>query len=216
MAKRIVTYLAGLIMVAFGINLAKLAGLGISAVTSVARALEVVTGCTLGTMIIVFYSCLVLLQLVILGKDFKIKNILGIPVGLLFGSLVDIIGPDPKAIGHLMVNFPRPGSYPMQLLYLAASLIVVGTGVYVYIRPQIVSMPAEGFQEALAQKTGKTFGDCKSMVDVSFVLISLTVQLAAMGGLKSFSSPDVVVREGTLLSALFGGQIVKFWKKKLG
>ena len=216
MIKRVAEYLAGLTLVAFGINLAKLAGLGMSAVNSVPRALEIVTGCTFGTMIIVVYSLMVVLQFLILRKDFKLHNILGIPVGLLFGSLVDILGTDPNAIGHFMIHFHRPASYLEQLLYLAVSIVIVGTGVYVYMKPRLVFMPVEGFTEAVAMKTGKTFGDCKSIVDVSLALISLAVQLIAMGGMKSFSSPDVVVREGTVLSALLSGQIVKFWKKKRG
>lgn len=211
---RILIYLAGLLIIALGINVSKMAGLGISPVSSIPRALEVSLGFTLGQMVIVIYCVLVVLQLLVLRKDFRIINVLGIPVALIFGWMVDLVGVDPKAFGHLLAGFPRPGNYVMSLVYLAASIIIIGIGVYVYLKPDLVPMPAEGLAQAISFKTGKPFGDCKTLVDTGLIAVALIIQLIFLGGFRSFTGDTVVVREGTIISALCVGQVVKFIKKK--
>lgn len=211
---KILVYLAGLMTIALGINISKLAGLGISPVSSVPRALEVVWGFTLGRMVIVSYCLMVFGQFLVLRKDFRTQNILGVPVAIVFGWMVDFLGIDPRAFGHLLLNFPRPGSYPVQLLYLAVSIVVIGIGVYVYLKPSLVPMPAEGLAQAISQVSGKAFGDCKTIVDCTMIGIALMLQLIFLGGLSSFTGETVVVREGTVLAAFFVGQTVKFIKKK--
>ena len=212
-AKRLGIYILGLLLIAVGVNISKLSGLGISPASSVPRACEVAWGFTLGTTIIIVYCILVLLQFIVLRKDFRWTNALGVLVGVVFGWLVDLTGVDPKAFGHLMVNFPRPESYINRLLYLALSIIIIGAGVYLYLKPQLVPMPAEGLAAAIAKKCGKNFGDCKTIVDTSLITIAILIQLIFLGGFRSFLSEPVIVREGTVISALLVGQVVKYFKK---
>lgn len=227
--KRIVIYLIGLLIIALGINVSKMSGLGISPVSSVPRALEVALQShgisltaggqeliTTGNMVIVIYCVLVIAQLIVLRKDFKAYNILGVPIAIIFGWMVDLVGIDPNAFGHLLnrINFPIPESYPLKLVYLLASIVIIGIGVFVYLRPKLVPMPAEGLASAISQKTGKQFGNCKTMVDTGLITTALIIQLIFIGGIASFTGPNVVVREGTILSALCVGQVVKFLNKK--
>jgi len=212
--KNLAVYILGLLLIAVGVNVSKLSGLGISPASSVPRACEVAWGFTLGTTIIIVYCILVLLQLLILRKDFRWTNALGVLVGVVFGWLVDFTGIDPKAVGHLMVNFPRPGSYPVRILYLLASILIIGIGVYLYLKPQLVPMPAEGLAAAIAKKSGRNFGDCKTFVDTSLITIAILIQILFLGGFRSFLSEPVIVREGTVISALLVGQVIKFLKKR--
>ena len=212
--KRILMYLLGLLIIALGINVSKMSGLGISPVSSIPRALEVIFGLSLGTMVIVVYCVLVLLQLLVLRKKFRPVNVLGVPVAIVFGFMVDFVGIDPTAFGHLLANFPRPGNYAMQLLYLLSSIVIIGIGVFIYLKPKLVPMPAEGLAGAISEISGKAFGDCKTAVDFSLILIALILQLVFLGGFSSFTGDSVVVREGTVLSALLVGQVVKFLSKR--
>lgn len=212
--KRILLYLLGLLIIAVGINFSKMAGLGISPVSSIPRALEVAWGFTLGQMVIVIYCILVAAQLVVLRKRFRVANILGVPVALVFGWMVDLVGIDPNAFGHLLANFPRPEIYPVKVLYLAASILIIGIGVFTYLKPNLVPMPAEGLAQAISQVTGKAFGDCKTMVDTSLITIALIIQLLFLGGLHSFTGDTIVIREGTIISALLVGQVVKFIRNR--
>ncbi len=211
--KRILVYLIGCIFIAIGINVSKMAGLGISPVSSIPRALEVVWGFSLGTMVILVYIVLVLLQLAVLRREFKPINLLGVPVAIIFGWLVDFFGINPNTAGHLLYSFPRPQNYIMQLVYLLVSIIIIGVGVTVYLRPKLIPMPAEGLAAAIAQRTGKKFGDCKTMVDVGLITAALIIQLIFLGGFSSFTGGNVVVREGTIISAICVGQVVKLLNK---
>ena len=213
--KKLICYVAGLFIITIGINISKLSSLGISPVSSVPRACEVIWGFTLGTALIIVYIVLILLQLLVLRKKFRWWNALGVPLALVFGWMVDLTGTDPNAFGHLLVNFPVPSTYPMRLLYLVCSILLIGTGVFLYLIPKWVPMPAEGLADAISKSTGKTFGDCKTFVDVSMISIALILQLIFLGGFKSFTGPNVVVREGTILSAVCVGQVVKLLNKSV-
>lgn len=213
--KQFLCYVLGLLIITIGINVSKMSNLGISPVSSIPRACERIWGFTLGTTTMIVYVFLVLGQIIILRKDFKIVNILGILLTVVFGYMIDFTGTDPNAFGHLMLNFPRPGNYIMKFIYMLVSVGIIGVGVFLYLRPKWVPMPAEGLAGAIAQVTGKPFGNCKSLVDSGMVIIALILQLACLGGLSSFTGEGVVVREGTIIAALGVGQVVKFLAKRL-
>lgn len=212
--KKTVCYLAGLLFIAIGINISKLSGLGISPVSSVPRACEVIWGITLGTASILVYIALVLLQFILLRKRFRPINALGLLLSLGFGYMIDLTGIDPNAFGHLLSWVPHPSLYPLRLLYLAVALGFVGSGVFLYLRPNWIPMPGEGLAGAISTLTGKNFGDCKTAVDTSLILIAIILQVIFLGGLKSFTGENVVVREGTVICAVCVGQVVKFLSRR--
>ena len=102
----------------------------------------------------------------------------------------------------------------MRFIYMAVSVIVIGIGVFLYLRPNWIPLPAEGLAGAISQVSGKAFGDCKTIVDTSMIVIALILQLVFLGGLSSFFGEGVVVREGTVIAAIFVGQVVKMLSKK--
>ena len=214
--KKLAVYLVGMLIIALGINVSKMSGLGISPVSSIPGVLNAIwPKLTLGTMVIIVYCVLICAQVVVLRKEFELKNILGVPVAIVFGWMVDFVGIDPNAFGHLLLNFPRPEGYIIQLLYLVASILIIGIGVFIYLKPKLVPMPAEGLAIAISQKTSKPFGNCKTAVDVSLIFIALVMQFIFLGGFDSFSAGKAVVREGTILSAVCVGQVVKLLNRIL-
>ena len=211
--RQAVCYLLGLLLIALGINFSKMSAMGISAVSSVPRACELIWGFTLGTTTIIVYCVLVLLQVVVLRKKFRWINLLGVAVAVVFGKMIDLVGIDPNAFGHLLLNFPQPEIYPVRLLYTLAAMLMIAAGVFLYLRPQWIPMPAEGLASAIATVSGKPFGDCKTLVDSSMIALALILQLVFLGGLRSFTE-NVVVREGTLLLAVLVGQVVKLISRR--
>ena len=214
--KKVICYIVGLFLLAIGINISKLSTIGISPVASIPRACEIIFHFTLGTTTMVIYCLFVLLQVVVMRKDFKVINVLGIATTFVLSWFIDLTGSDPNAIGHLMVNVPKADAYLMKLLYELLGVFFAGSGVFLFMRTKLVPMPAEGFADAISQKSGLEFGDCKTFVDIGALLVALVLQLIFMGGLKSFTSPDVVVREGTFILAIGIGQLVKLWSHLIG
>ena len=223
---KLIVYLIGLLIIAVGINVSKLSGLGISPVSSIPGVLSKSFDISLGSMVIVVYCALVLAQLIVLRKKFRAKNILGVPVAIIFGLMVDFVGIahfKPTLAGidigikaefdGLMMGLKAPEGYPMQLLYLLASIVIIGIGVFIYLKPKLVPMPAEGLAGAISEVSGKAFGNCKTFVDVGMITVALVLQIILLGGFKSFTGANAVVREGTVLSAICVGQVVKFLNK---
>ncbi|MCD7865767.1 MAG: DUF6198 family protein [Clostridiales bacterium] len=211
--KQLIVYVAGLFIITLGINISKMSALGISPVSSIPRACEQIWGFTLGTTTFIVYIFLVVAQLIILRKRFRIINALGLLLTILFSVMVDFTGTDPNAFGHILYGFPQPETYMMKLIYMIVSVIIIGIGAFLYLRPNWVPMPAEGLAGAISDVSGIKFGNCKTIVDTSMVIIALIMQLIFLGGLSSFIGDGVVVREGTIVAAIFVGQIVKILSK---
>ena len=216
MVKKMICYLGGLFLMAIGVNLSKISGLGITPITSIPRALEQILGVTLGTSTVIIYLLVIVAQLVLLRKNFRLKNALGIVITFVFSFMVDLTGSDPDAFGHLLVNFPHPEFYLLKLLLVIFSCFVIGIGVFIYIRPDWISMPVEALAIAMGQIFKKQTGTCKTMVDTTLVVVALVLQIIFLGGIRSFVSDGVVVREGTVIAAVFVGQIINFVSRKFG
>lgn len=199
-----------------GLNVSKLSNLGITAASSTARVLELITPLTLGVCSMIVFIVMVLLQFLMLRKGFAMINILGIPLAVLFGYLVDITGTDPEAFGHLLIWVPKPGSYPMQLLYMVISVIISGLGIFMYLRPKWIPMPSEGLAGALSKASHLSFGNCKTIVDCSVVVLALVLQFIFLGGIAAFTGNNIIIREGTIISAVCMGQIVRILTKLTG
>ena len=214
-ATKAVSYILGIIFIAIGINTTKLAQIGISPTSSFPRAIEAVTSLSLGTATTIVCIGMVLVQMLILRKRFKPVNVLGIPLSIAFGWVIDFFGTDPRTFGHLLAGVPRPETYPMKLLCFIIGISILSFGVFLYSRVMWVLMPTDGLGRAIAEVTGKNFGDCKTMVDCGFVFCALMLQLVFLGGFKSFTE-NVVVREGTVIAAVLVGQVVKLLGKIYG
>ncbi|MBP5618733.1 MAG: hypothetical protein J6X61_06280 [Clostridia bacterium] len=220
-------YLIGLLIIAVGINVSKRSALGISPVSSIPAVLSSILNVSLGSMVILVYVALVLAQLLVLRRRFQWKNALGVPVALIFGMMVDFVGVSsfkltlagiPLGIEtefHGLMEFlPKPDGLLWQFVYLLASILIIGIGVFIYLRPKLVPMPAEGLAGAISQVGKWKFGNCKTAVDFSLILIAAILQVILLGGFGTLwiggAGP---VGVGTVLAAVCVGQVVKLLNK---
>ena len=140
-----------------------------------------------------------LIELIILGRNFKPAMMLQIAVSLLFGQLVNLA----TAVFSFL---PTPGSYGVQLLYLLISIPLVAAGVMLYLTPNLFPMPGEGLSIAVADKAHISVGAAKTIFDCSVVLLSVFASLFYFRTL-------VGVREGTVICALLVGFVFKLLQK---
>ncbi len=124
--KRYLLFLIGLFINALGVSLVTKASLGTSPISSIPYVLSFKFPPTLGNFTIIFSILLILLQILILRKNFKIENILQIPVSIAFGYFIDLT--------MYLFFWVNPGNYAMKLAALLAGCIVLGFGVY--LEPQ--------------------------------------------------------------------------------
>ena len=88
--KRYLSFLVGLFVNALGVSLITKASLGTSPISSIPYVLSLNFPLTLGNFTILFSLLLIVLQLIILRKDFKPEHILQIPVSIAFGYFIDL------------------------------------------------------------------------------------------------------------------------------
>ena len=87
--KRHIIFIIGLYINSFGVSLITKAALGTSPISSIPYVLSLNFPFTLGQFTIFFSILLIVLQLFILGKNFKLEHALQIPVSIAFGYFID-------------------------------------------------------------------------------------------------------------------------------
>ena len=106
---RILFYLGGLLIMTLGVALSVKSALGVSPISSIPYTITCVTGMDLGVATIVFSIFMVILQIVLLRKQFKLINLLQLPIGILFGLFLSFCC-------SLMVYFPVPSGIILKLV----------------------------------------------------------------------------------------------------
>ena len=205
LAVKIPKYCLGLFFLAVGVTFSIKSNLGISPVNSIGYVLSLVLGINQGKVITGVFILYVLLQ-VVLRKSFKPAYLLQIVFSTVFGYFV--------SFSNSILSFPSAGSYPLQLVYLAISIVLVAVGVTLYLGADLMPMPAEGVMLAITDLTGISFHKVKMMFDTTVVIVSVIISLLFLGRIAG-------VREGTLLSAVLIGKLVGVFnsilaKKNLG
>lgn len=116
--KRYLVFLLGLFVNSLGVALITKADLGTSPISSIPYVLSLSFPFSLGQFTIFFSILLIVLQLVILGRNFKAEHLLQIPVSLVFGYFIDLC--------MLLLFFVQPATYVLKILYLLVGCIVLG------------------------------------------------------------------------------------------
>lgn len=192
--KRITLFVIGLFIMSFGIALIKFSSLGVTPISSIPNIFyEKFQFISFGTYIILLNIGLIIGQLIILGKDFEIKELLQLPISLLFGFFTDVSL-------NLLDEF-EVHSYLTCLIVLIIGIIVLALGISFTLIANIILNSGEAFIKAISKKYNKEFGKIKVLFDVSCVFISMFFSLI-------FFSTIIGTREGTIISAVFTGFFV--------
>ena len=148
-----------------------------------------------------FFSIfLIVLQLIILRKNFKLEHILQIPVSIIFGYFIDLT--------MILFSWVNPEAYIMKIVYLLIGCLILGVGVYMEVLADVVMLPGESFVRAIVLTWKTNFGTTKICFDVSMSVIAAVLSFVFAGRLAG-------VREGTVIAALLVGFIARLIGKKL-
>ena len=202
LVKRYILFIISLFFSALGVAFTKKGELGVSPISSVANILSYkYTNLSIGTWLIIWNCVLIVGQIVILNKNFKIIQLLQVPLSFLFGYFTDF--------GMWCVSFINTDTYVMRLLMVIIGIIVLGFGISLSVIANVIMNAGEAFVKAIADCLHKNFGNVKIVFDISCVSISIILSLIF------FNFSVVGTREGTLIAALCTGMTVKFFCAKL-
>ena len=197
---RILFYCLGAFSTALGVVITINANLGVSPITSLPYVVSLVTKIDIGILFVVLFVFIIILQIVLLGKDFKWINLTQIFISSLFGYFVVVAE-------FIVGDFTLP-SYPGRFLMLLTGNFLISLGVTMYVDAKLVPMPAEGLATALAQKLNRPFYQMKLTIDSGFALSALIISIAVFGRLYG-------LREGTIIGAVLIGWMIKFIQKAI-
>ena len=198
--KRYLIFLVGLFVNSLGVSLITKANLGTSPISSIPYVLSLNFPFTLGNFTIFFSIFLIVLQLIILRKNFKLEHILQIPVSIIFGYFIDLT--------MILFFWVNPEAYIMKIVYLLIGCLILGVGVYMEVLADVVMLPGESFVRAIVLTWKTNFGTTKICFDVSMSVIAAVLSFVFAGRLAG-------VREGTVIAALLVGFIARLIGKKL-
>jgi len=195
---RYIIYLISLFIISLGASLSIKANLGTSPLICLPYVCSLITNLSVGIVIFLFTILFIVIQIALLGKGFEKRQYLQLVIGFIFSFFVDF--------SLMIVNFINPIGYINQFLLLLFSCLVVAFGVLLEIQTEVVYLPADGVIVAISKVLKKDFPKVKPFVDTSMVIIAAVLSIIFLGYLAG-------VREGTIISALIIGPIVKILKK---
>ena len=193
----------GLIVVALGVGVSIKSNLGIAPLSCIPTILSLkFTELSIGTFTILFNLLFVLLQMIILGKNFKWEMLLQIVPIFIFGYLVD------GAVWLFdALNAPAT-NYVIQILLCLGAVILTAVGIDLEIVGEGWMLPADSTLNVSMQRTGAKFSTIKVIMDVTLVAITVVLALVFFG-LFTGNGETVVIREGTVIQAILTGLCMK-------
>lgn len=200
--KRYILFIIGLFFAGIGVAFTKHGELGVSPISSVANVMSLKFDFfTIGSWLIIWNCVLILGQIILLRKEFKLYQLLQIPLSFLFGYFTDF--------GMWIVSFIPANSYFVRLLMLFIGIAVLAFGISLSVIANVIMNSGEAIVKVISDKTGFEFGNVKVVFDISCVIVSIILSLIF------FDMKIVGTREGTILSAVLTGFVVKFFTRLL-
>ena len=198
---RYVIYLISLFIISLGASLSIKANLGTSPLICIPYVSSLISNLSVGTTSFIFSIILIAVQVILLRSGFEKRQFLQIVIGTIFSLFIDVT--------LMIISFINPTDYISQVMVLLLSCVVMAFGVLLEVKTEVVFIPGDGFIVAIAKVLKREFGKVKPYCDVSFVVIAVILSFAFLGYLAG-------VREGTVVSALIIGPIVRIFKKYFG
>ena len=199
--KRYIFLLVGLFVNGLGVSFITIAGLGTSPITSIPYTLSLSFTPTVGMFTLVFNIFLVILQVILLRRNFQLQNLLQLPIIALFSFFIDLT--------MSLLGFMQPETYAMKVVSLIVGCLILGFGVFMEMVSNVAMLPGEATVRAVSDVFSTDFGKTKIAFDSSMTVIAAILSFIMFRHLDG-------VREGTIVAAILVGFIARLFKKYIG
>ncbi len=194
LAGRIALMLAGIAVMALGIDVVVKADLGNSPISATPNVLALgFPAVSFGTFMLGWQCFLVLVQVVLLRREFRLVDLWQIPISVFFGLCIDWF--------MALLGAAAPTTYLASWLWLAVGMAVLAAGIVMTVVSGTVMNCGEAVVQAVVRKTGARFGTVKVGFDLACAALAVLCALVFVGHLAG-------VREGTVVCAALTGVVV--------
>jgi uncharacterized membrane protein YczE len=194
---RLLVYLTGVMIYAYGVCLMTKAAMGISPISSVSYIFTFFTPATLGMSQFFWNSTLIVVQIVLLRRAFQKVQLLQFGVSLLFSVFIDALMPFTA-----FLSMENQG-YAYKSVVFAASLAVLGLGLGLIAITNLIMLPGDGLARSISAKFNLEFGKAKVLFDCICVVLTCIISYAALRRIEG-------IQMGTVIAALLLGHIARF------
>ena len=199
--KRYFFFILGLIINSFGVAFITKSTLGTSQISSIPYVLSLkFTNLSFGQTTFIFNMLFILIQLLILKKDFHPIQFLQVLANILFSFFIDI--------SMLVLAWLNPQTLPLRILSLLIGCAILAIGISVEVAPDVIKVPGEGIVHAISRVSGIEFGKVKIRFDVTLIIMATLLSFLFFHNLNGIGL-------GTIISAVLVGPMISFVNRYL-
>ena len=189
---RMAMYLAGVVILALGMVVQTESGLGVASLTCFAQVIADILGTSLGSMITATYCTYIVVQALILRRQFQPRILLEVFFSAVIGIFTDFF----------MAVMPiHPEGLPAQVTTMVFSLVLISFGVSLVVNMGVVPNAPDGLVQVISEKLRRRFGDVKVVFDTSHVVVALVLSWTMLHTIDAFGVT-------TVIAALFLGKFI--------
>lgn len=203
--RRYLSFIFILFVIAFGTSLSIRANLGSSPISAPPYVLSLVPGMplTMGTIVILMHVTFILVQILLLRKDYEVRQLTQIFVSFLFGFYTDVTMWMTSFL-QIPATIPHAIGWPLQFIELLIGGGLLAFGIACEVRCDSLMLAGEGLPLAIAKFVKKDFGKVKICSDTTLVAIGVVLMLVF------FHRWDwKMIGVGTLVSMFYVGFMVR-------
>lgn len=204
LVRRYIVFGISLFVISLGISLITRSDLGTSPITSIPYVASLNSSVSLGVYFFLFTIILIVLQMLLLGKkgiaERKLELVMQFPVAFLLSVFTDLT--------MWLTACYEPQIYSVKIISLVLGCCVLALGISLEVIADVTMISAEYTIQFATLRIRKEFGTIKVCFDVTLVLLAILCSWALSGHIDG-------VREGTVITALITGPLVRFMMPKL-
>ncbi len=189
-------FLFAVVVQSSGIALVVKSFLGTSPISSLPYVMSFVWPFTLGETTFAVNMIFILIQFLLLRKDFTKLHFCQIPGTLVFAASIDVF--------MNLFSEVNPDFYLWKIIVLLVGSALVALGISLQGIADVLMLPGDGMVYAFVNTFHWDFGKVKTTNDVILVSLAVILSYAALDTIEG-------VREGTVISALITGVIARFF-----
>lgn len=197
---RWISFIMGIAINSFGIAFITKGALGTSQVSSVPYIMSLhFPAITFGMFTFIFNMLFILIQILLLKKDFKPFQFLQIGVNIIFSFLIDI--------SMWLLSFLQPEIFITRFICMFIGCMILAFGISLEVAAKMIYVPGEGVVQAIAKVKKMKFGTVKIYFDVLLICIASILSFIFFGRLNGIGI-------GTIFSAISIGKFVNIISRR--
>ena len=192
----------GLVLVGIGVALSIKSDLGTSPISSLPYVVNLWNSkLTVGEYTMIMHMVFIISQILMLRKRFKMRYLMQIPAAIVFGLITDL--------SIMAFDWIQVSTYAGRMLLCVLTVIVTALGISLEVLGNAWMLAGEQTTAAIAEVTKTRFSKAKVGFDVTLVTLSALFALLVFGNPLGNGEYNVI-REGTLILAIFTGICMRF------